>query len=402
MRARTRTRERSATAGTIFQGLVPDRREWQVTGGSWPYLVEQWECHDFVDKTKSTLTGRTPPSDLNLRKTTITPPFLNYQFTSNWDGKLYDRFDDLPGYAPGIALETPPGGWAALEGNSTELVAKLLADTNPFRYDVSIPIMISEFLEAGSLLKLASNNFLSLTGSAHLNWVFGWGPLFQDLKVLASITTVVEKRIREFNDLLKKGGISRRKWLAASGDSFPPSQQSVFSNSWVEIHADVSYSFKTKVWGSVRWVPDRLETVEIEKLTQFNNALLQALDIKAPDLSTLWEAVPWTWLIDYFVNVGDVLQAIESSDLVIPTEICLMRHRTVTTVSKPKGGGVSNIYDLKAYSGSAGTVVHDIKLRNVMSADDIGDLLSFGFMSRAQATNLLALLASLTRFKKVT
>lgn len=402
MRARTRTRERSGTAGTIFQGLVPDRREWIVTGGSWPYMLEQWECHDYVGKAKSPLTGRTPPSNLNLRKTTITPPFLSYRYTSNWDGKLYDRFDDLPGYAPGIALETPPGGWSALEGTDEELVAKLLADTNPFRYDVSIPIMLSELLEAGTLLKLASNNAISLVGSGHLNWVFGWAPLIQDLKVLASITTVVEARIREFNDLLEKGGISRRKHLKSSGDSFPPSTQSVFSNSWVEIHADVSYSFKTKVWGSVRWVPDRLETVEIEKLTQFNQALLLALDLQEPDLPTLWEAVPWTWLIDYFVNVGDVLQAIESSDLVVPTEICLMRHRTVTTTSTPKGGGVSNIYDLKVYTGTAGKVEHDIKLRSVMSADDVGDLLSFGFLSKAQATNLLALLASLTRFKKAT
>jgi hypothetical protein len=400
MRPRTRTRERSATAGTIFEGLRPDRREWQVVGGSWPYVVEEWECHDFVEKTKSTLTGRTPPSDLDLRKTSITPPFLSYRFTSNWDGKLYDRFDDLPGYAPGIALETPPGGWQALEGSTNELTAKLLAGTNPFRYEVSIPIMISEFLEAGQLLKLASNNFFSLVGSGHLNWVFGWKPLLQDLKTLASITTAVEARIREFNSLLERGGISRRKHLQSSGDSFPPSIQSVFSNSMVEIHADVSYSFKTKVWGSVRWVPDRLDTVEIEKLTQFNKALLIALDLQVPDASTLWEAVPWTWLVDYFVNVGDVLQAIEASDLVIPTEICLMRHRTVTTTSHPKGGGVSNQFDLKVYSGTAGKVVHDIKLRNVVSADDVGDLLSFGFMSKSQATNLLALLASLTRFRK--
>lgn len=400
MRPRTRTRERSAVAGTIFEGLKPDRREWQVVGGSWPYLVEEWECHDFVEKTKSTLTGRTPPSDLYLRKTSITPPFLSYRFTSNWDGKLYDRFDGLPGYAPGTALETPPGGWEALEGDTPGLTAKLLADTNPFRYDVSIPIMLSEFLEASTLLKLASNNALSLVGSAHLNWVFGWKPLLEDMKTLAKITTAVEIRIREFNKLLAKGGITRRKRLQSGGDSFPPSTQSVFSNSMVEIHADVSYSFRTKVWGSVRWVPDRLDTVEIDKLTQFNKALLIALDLQVPDASTLWEAVPWTWLVDYFVNVGDVLQAIEASDLVIPTEICLMRHRTVTTISKPKGGGVSDTFDLKVYSGTAGTVTHDIKLRNVVSADDIGDLLSFGFMSRTQAANLLALLASLSRFRR--
>lgn len=401
MKQRTRQRSRSTAAGLRFIGVgTPVRNRWQYAEGPRAYDDYYKQCIDFVDKRRSPLTGRLPPSDLFLRETTMKPVFIDYEH--RWGLHCENKLSQWPAtLVPGAVYnQVPPGGWVALEGNSTELTAKLLAGTNPFRYEVSVPVMIAELMEAGSLLKLAANNFVSLAGSAYLNEVFGWAPLQADIRSLHKITSAVESRIRDFNALLEKGGIRRLKNLANGGSGKSPTTVTLMSSVLGTFTGRATESFRTKVWGTVRWVPDRLEPVEIQGLANFNEALRVALDLGPPDLSTIWEATPWSWLIDYFVNVGDVLQAIESNDLVIPTEICLMRSREVQVETEFLAGPPSSGAHIKISSGSSGKVKHSLKLREVRYDTGPADLLSFGFISKAQATNLLALLSSLARFRK--
>jgi len=343
----------------------------------------------------------TPPSDLVLKKTDIVPPFLNYRLSAITDGTLYYEMKDVPCYPPGgLIPDNPPLGWEYYEGTTAELTAKLLADTNPFRYTISVPVMILELVEAASLLKLAANNFFSLIGSSHLNLVFGWEATIKDIRTLASITTSIENRIKEFNQIVERGGSRRRVRLASGGDSSPESTVSIYSSGLGSWDAKVNTSYRTKVWGSVRWVPNRAKPINFADLTRFNEACKVVLDLRTPDASTIWESIPFSWLVDYFVNIGDVLSAIEDTDKVLPTDVCIMRERWVTThavgIAKPE---VDPPYR-RANSISPGKVAHHMKLRNVIVPDSIGDLLSFGFMTKGQATNLAALLLSLTRFRK--
>jgi hypothetical protein len=395
MKERTRTRERWASNGAI---LIPP----ELAGGPYPYRELFWTCTDFVEKKKDPVTGRTPPSDLTLMKVDIIPPFLSNKLVFAIWGITYYHEVNVPCYAPsGLIPSTPPLGWSYIEGTDAELTAELLAKSNPFRYEVSVPVMIAELVEAGSLLKLASNNFLSLIGSQHLNYVFGWEATKRDIKALADITMSIERRIREFNDLVTKGGIRRRINLASGSDNASEYTYPVRSNGQGVWYANVNSTYHSKVWGTVRWVPNRTSPIDLSKLTSFNEAMKIVLDLRKPDASTIWEAIPFSWLVDYFLNVGDTLQALEDTDKVLPTEVCLMRHRTVITTAVGTGlespGGYPWSRD---ESMSSGKVTYDIKLRKVVEPDHLGDLLSFGIMSKGQATNLIALLLSLARFKK--
>jgi hypothetical protein len=361
-----------------------------------------WTCHDWIKKEKDDVSGLTPPSNLSLLKTEIKVPYLDYTLSSLVDGILYVVAQGVPGVpGGGLVPDTPPLGWASIEGTTAELTAKLLADTNPFKYEVSVPIMVAELVEAGSLLKLASNNFISLIGSAHLNWVFGWKPTIGDIKDLASITVTIENKIKEFNKLLEKGGSRRRKFLNNGSDSGPeyvfPTHSISGLGTW---YGTVNTTFTSKVWGSVRWVPNRTSPIDLKLLTNFNEALKIVLDLRVPDASTIWEAIPFSWLVDYFVNVGDALQAIEDTDKVLPVDICIMRERRVTSVTAGIPKPEEDYPWRRKNSITGGVVDHVWKTREVVSPDSVGDLLSFGFMSKAQATNLLALLMSLARFKK--
>lgn len=222
----------------------------------------------------------------------------------------------------------------------------------------------------------------------------------QDIRSLASITTYVEARIKEFNAIVSKGGLRRKHiFLASGGFQNPTETGPIFSNGLGSWNGEVSTSFRTKVWGSVRWVPNRASPLDLSKLTAFNEACKIVLDLKAPDPATIWEAIPFSWLSDYFLNVGDALQAIQDTDKVLPTDICIMRHRTVTRVTKGIQKPEEDYPWLRQNSISAGKAIYDSKIRTVVNPTSLGDLLSFRIMSKGQAINLIALLASLSRFK---
>jgi hypothetical protein len=399
MKPRVRTKETWASAGRAFEGQWPqDYRVWVPVAGPFAYKTTEWECHDFVDKKKRE-DGSTPPSDLWLRKTTFKPAFYSIDRVSILDGKLGQKLSQAPCFVPGTSYDLPPGGWSSIEGTDEELVAKLLANTNPFRYEVSVPVMIAELVEAASLLKLASNNFLSLLGSQHLNWEFGWKPTIEDIRTLSTITIAIEKRIREFNSLLKKGGLRRKVYLASGSKSAEQGWTALYSNGWTSAWSKPSTSWKSQVWGSVRWKPNRDSPIDITTLASFNEACKIVLDLRVPDASTIWEAIPFSWLVDYFLNVGDALQAVEDTDKVVPYDICIMRQRTIVTSAGVLGGVEVDWRNRWTTRNSSGKVEHSFKMRNVYQPGDVGDLLSFGIMSKRQATNLLALLLSLARFR---
>jgi hypothetical protein len=397
MKARTRTRDKQSSSGRVF--YPPS-----LAGGPYPFQKEFWKCDDFIEKKKDELTGLTPPSSLSLRKGYFKPCFMNYRLTwINGPVEYHTLEYDATNLPCRVfsGLSDPPLGWTYLEGATTnELVAKLLAKSNPFRYDVSIPVMTLELVEAASLLKLASANFVSLIGSAELNRVFGWEATARDIKSLAKITVSIENRIKEFNDLISKGGLRRKVWLARGKGSRPEYEDSIFSNSMGEWKGKVTTWYESEVWGSVRWAPNRASPIDLTKLTAFNEALKIVLDLRSPDASTIWEGIPYSWLLDYFLNVGDTLQALEDTDKVLPYDVCIMRKRTITT----KTVGIPVVSNTAPWrrenSFSDGEFIQDVKLREIPSYSHLGDLLSFGIMSKGQASNLIALLMSLARFKK--
>jgi hypothetical protein len=138
----------------------------------------------------------------------------------------------------------------------------------------------------------------------------------------------------------------------------------------------------------------------VSKLAAFNESCKIVLDLQRPDASSIWEAIPFTWLVDYFLNVGDALHAVENTDKVLPTDICIMKHRVVTVeyVGIVPGNTPGDLWQ-RNESFSAGKTTYDVKLRETANPTSASDLLSFGFMSKGQATNLIALIASLTRFR---
>lgn len=400
MESRTRSRTRYASTGLVLEkhgGVL------QEIDGPFNFIEEYQESHDFIGKHRRTF-GKSglEPSPLEILKETFSPTTVSIQEIYN-DG-VNQEFRNVPLASSLNRNWQPPEGWAYWEGSNTELVAKLLADTNPFKYTVSIPIMISELVEASTLLSLATNNFASLVGSAYLNNEFGIETFMSDVKSLSEIISTIESKLKELNSLIKVGGLRRRKFLKSKTIAFTDKPEVGWSGYSKNFEYKHVITFRTKVWGSVRWRPRLDQQINYDKLTSVNNAIRIVLDLKSPDWSTIWEMIPFSWLVDYFVDFGDVLQAIEKSDVVEPYDICIMRHRTIESRMVGLPSNVYNNadwYPYRSYQSVTGRHKFDFKLRYVAPDDpSAAQLLSFGFLSKGQALNLTALLLSLTRFRR--
>lgn len=396
MKSRTRTRVRTGLAGNLL---------WNPPNGyagPFPYQYYYKEITDFTDKTRRD-DGSLPPSDLYLFEESSSPIFGSYLQTNVAGNYIEKRGNDLPCSYRGTGKNfVTASQWASIETMSeTELVAKLLAETNPFRYEVSVPIMIGELTEAASLLMVNVSNAASLLGSVFLNWEFGYKPMMADIKKLANITSSIESRVKEFNSLVKNGGLRRKLTLQKGHREYTGSGGSAWSTYGFSMgYSSHKYNIRSEVYGSVRWRPKRGKEIELKGLSDFNKAAAIVLDMQLPDPSTIWELIPFSWLVDYFVNVGPTLQALEKSDLVEPYDICIMRHRWVDTTTYLIREKVVKFGSLCESSGSDGQVKQQFKLRKVVAPPSgYTSLLAFGFITENQALNILALLAALRRRK---
>lgn len=398
MQSRHRTRVRTASSGSFHWYNPPSN---PPDGGPYPYTSYDAVCDDYVGKTKDELTGLTPSSPLMIFQRKHQPPLFNYYMHYSFHPPFaYNKYSQVPATMPDAtgSVSSPVGGWSSLEPSNSEIIAKILANTNPYRYTISIPVLILELLDATSLLKFAAKSFAGLFGGGFLNWKFGYLNMIRDIKTLATITRAIEDRVKEFNDLISAGG-SRRRVLVSKKTSSNDYNSTFFSSFLGSWGGKVHSQYQSRIWGSVHWHPARDKLLEVQALTDFNSAVAHVLDVDFPDPSTVWEAIPFSWLIDYFVNIGDALKAVENSDLVIPSDLCIMRERKVTTTATWQLTN-SNTGDepIRNYDGSSdGRVDVVYKLRELPSVGNVSDLLHFGFMTKAQALTVLALLASLRR-----
>jgi len=113
-------------------------------------------------------------------------------------------------------------------------------------------------------------------------------------------------------------------------------------------------------------------------------------------LPTAWELTPWSFLSDYFINIGDILNAVAYHD-VVPIYACISKRSTRewTCVAKPGKTGNVNGYAMigsveGGWMGSQTSIRFD---RTKLSLSDVGFSVRYPPYA-AQYINMLALLVS--------
>jgi len=196
-------------------------------------------------------------------------------------------------------------------------------------------------------LKTLEHNVSRLrdAGDDYLNVMFGWAPTVSDLKKLAKLVVDHTEAIRQWNRDAKR--VVRRRW------SFPPEvtvttqlmpdNRSAFggSNSYIDLYGNVAGNIvRERVVTRNVWFSGAFQyftTISLDKAKDglgkyvaYAQNLLSVLNLE-PDPDTLWELAPWSWAVDWFSNVGDVMSNISSfqNDGVIMRYGYLMEHTIV-------------------------------------------------------------------------
>jgi len=189
-------------------------------------------------------------------------------------------------------------------------VTKALANMNPSRPAVDIQLFLFELKDFPGMLKdlgdaLVRRRLGQGGPKDHLAYSFGWAPLVSDVLSLLKLQKSIESRIAYLRAL--ENGARVRQTLAHSEI----------------LHANTPNGFDLAIDGASILTCDVLTTERIRVWFTANAKLVNPLPAvsltpKAVELlllgaipsgSTLWEAIPWSFLVDYFANIGDYMAA---------------------------------------------------------------------------------------------
>lgn len=232
--------------------------------------------------------------------------------------------------------------------------------------------------------------FLRLSGDEYLNIQFGWKPFVSDLRKAYHLMKTIDKQMAQIirdngrnirrratiqdetatSQTVQESGVPWLNWVGV-----PPSYPiSGGCNPWSR--STVTTRTKTRIWfaGSFRYyIPDTGSW-------QWNARARAALFGVLPTPELLWEVLPWSWLIDWFTNVGDVLANLSPNavdNLVmnysfIMKEVSIRTEYTNTTSYGSNTIGGKPFWDIPAFSATTSSVDEDITRTRVGGGNPFG------------------------------
>jgi len=341
----------SGTRTRKFTGIVETRT---VSKG-------ETTCTDF--------TGRLTDHPLTIVSRLYSYPTLAGDTGSMASGYIWNGYPTTNG-----GLATSHLNVVTLEPDDVYSATKVVGDTNPARPAVSVPLLLFESIK--ELPKMLYDSGVGVitglekdllhkrrkrpSGDSSVSFNFGWNQLYRDVALLFDFTEHVEERITQLNALYSGRGLRRTRtvWTEQVDDIVQPiSLQSQGASVSGIRTTRTSY----KKWVSTRWKPanELTPTPSSDEIIQNARYLVHGWKLAPIDI---WNALPWSWLIDYFSNFGDVLAANRNSNEFRLVSCCIMRktetRSDVKPISYPSGmtvtPGYSILADKRRVLGSVG------------------------------------------------
>lgn len=348
--SRTRTRWDPSFTGTFYRvldGVVIN----DDTRTAWSRGV----CEDMLGKYDAA--GRIvdhPLTITHLKKGGIEP--LSGSFVNDLVNAKYVSYPTTHAY------NVDPAHLAIPEIPSVNADAiKVLALTNPGRNGPgSWGETLGDIGELPGLLRNVGGNLFRRWADGHLTWNWAILPIIRDIERLKNFQRDVERRLRELESLRKKGGLHRRINLGSYSAVSGPSGLTAFETGYAKVYGVTTRTTHVRRWGTVRWnFPSgySLPPVPPDELRRWAAQRVLGLN---PDLGLIWELIPWSFLVDWWRDIGSWLAA-QNNDLpAVASPVCIMTH-TRTTYSMQVTTRSSWI------RGGGGMIVKETKQRDIVA-----------------------------------
>lgn len=181
-------------------------------------------------------------------------------------------------------------------------------------FDLSLALF--ELREVPKMLEQRfSKNGLKNIGDYFLALEFGWKPLFRDVRDFAITTLNGAARLKQ---LIRDQGrpVRRRGTLLSTTESIGPktgqSYSAISTGLVTQIYRDVPrfedrLEWTRKVWYSGRmryWLPPGPHDL------RWKANMYSKLFGLYPSPKTVYNAIPWSWLVDWFTDLGNYVEAV--------------------------------------------------------------------------------------------
>jgi hypothetical protein len=273
-----------------------------------------------------TLTSPGPPYTMHNAWDLVTSEGKPGRFTGRYQNSTGTQWINYSewGVTSSISFSNNPAAnhTAYFLGNQQRWLNAALAAVNFTKPIVPIANFAWELKEFPSMLRDAGR-VLGARGirpsdapGAHIAWQFGWAPLIQDLTTLMNLGLEIEKAQQRF--------LSAKSQKKLSGSILNSVRSEIVSNAAVvtgSTGSKTEWQVTDRVWYTAHW--DLFSESPNPYFGHIYSQYTTALGLNRP-YAIIWEAMPWSWLIDYFTDFGTVIEVSGGLAEYRPDKICLM------------------------------------------------------------------------------
>lgn len=291
--------------------------------------------------------------------------------------------------------DLPPGTFGDISSLGPEAWNKF----RPNFQSSGLSVFLAELREAPRMLEIRARDFRRLKGlgNQYLNAQFGWKPFIADVRKMIHDYISMENRLRNLvrnngqwqlcRGSMRSNSETLGTWEGESyGAFFPAITTSIYGSiprysGSAHITQDVWFS------GRFRYYVEDLNEKMLNKWSRAN--IMRKLFGLTITPAMVWELIPWSWLVDWFTNAGEIIKSLDNSDNCVAKYAYLMG--TTTQVCSQLSTAT-----LKHGSVVDAAVVATWERKSRVAADPFG----FG-MSGDLSARQLAILSALgiTRFR---
>jgi hypothetical protein len=266
---------------------------------------------------------------------------------------------------------------------------------NPFRLAADMVKAMRRNMVAGNPGR-AVDELRRAVGDHYLNYSFGWRPFLADLEKIADYD---QNLVRAMQQLRRDNGKTVRRSGTIESDTSTTSfrDNSGSSTGYMECpwwsgnsgasHREVTITTEWRCWFSAGFVYHLPRESDANSLAPIHRYLRGG----GINPSIVWELTPWSWLADYFTNVGDVLDNWEASrSLALAAKYCYVMYNKKVTVTSSHSSRMWKTSTGESWSGSSSaTSRQELKARTWASPYGLG--FTSGNLNDSQKANLVAL-----------
>jgi hypothetical protein len=175
------------------------------------------------------------------------------------------------------------------------------------------------------LIKNAGNSILARIGTTNLKYQFGLKPLIGDLLKLTMLKQAINRRVAELQRLHSEKGY--RRTVTVYSGTVTDSSNEVYQSNFGYYSGHMTKVTSEVVRVHCRWYPSATFFPWDEKDGDLCKLATKALLGWTVDYTTIWEALPWSWLIDWCSGVGNFINAGRNTVGATLGSVTVLRHQ---------------------------------------------------------------------------